>query len=109
MNWLKWSLAGNPLGGDGAASLALQARYLRRRIEWHLLANHLFVNAKALIYCGLCFSGAEADEWLGTGLRILKRQVPEQILADGGHFERSPMYPPTIPASGSASQPTVSR
>ena len=26
------------------------------------------------------------------GLGILERELPEQILADGGHFERSPMY-----------------
>ena len=27
-----------------------------------------------------------------AGARILLRELPEQVLADGGHFERSPMY-----------------
>lgn len=38
------------------------------------------------------FSGEEAERWLQRGIRILQREIPEQILSDGGHFERSPMY-----------------
>ena len=34
----------------------------------------------------------EGDRWLSTGLQIYREQLPEQILADGGHFELSPMY-----------------
>ena len=92
VNWLKWVLSGHRLAPHGALSLALQARWLQRRIEWHLLGNHLFVNAKALVYAGLCCQGVEADAWLGKGLGILRRQLAEQVLADGGHCERSPMY-----------------
>ncbi len=92
VNWLKWALAGNRLEPAWAQSLALQARWLRRRLEWHLLGNHLFVNAKALVFAGLCFRGAEADEWLRRGLGILARELPEQVLPDGGQFERSPLY-----------------
>jgi uncharacterized heparinase superfamily protein len=61
-------------------------------MEWHLLGNHLFVNAKALVFAGLWFDGVEAEQWLAIGLRILECEMPEQILADGGQFERSPMY-----------------
>jgi uncharacterized heparinase superfamily protein len=85
------------LGGQAATpawlhSLAIQARWLTRRLEWHLLGNHLFVNAKALVFAGLLFDGVEAEGWLAEGLRILERELPEQILADGAQFERSPMY-----------------
>ncbi len=73
-------------------SLAVQVRFLRKRLEVHLLGNHLFANAKALVFAGLYFSGDEAEEWLQKGLSILEREVPEQVLGDGGHFERSPMY-----------------
>ena len=41
---------------------------------------------------GLYFDGAEALAWLARGLAILERELPEQILVDGGQFERSPMY-----------------
>lgn len=92
VNWIKWALAGNELPTEAVHSLAVQARYLRRRLEYHLLGNHLFVNGKALIFAGLFFSGEQADEWLCRGLKILAEEIPEQILADGGHFERSPMY-----------------
>ena len=92
VNWIKWVLAGNALASDQRESLAVQARYLRQRLEWHLLGNHLFANAKALVFAGLFFKGSEAEEWLHKGLSILKQEVSEQILSDGGHFERSPMY-----------------
>src|SRR5690606_37317091 len=73
-------------------SLAVQVRWLRRCLEIHLLGNHLIANAKALVFAGLYFSGPEAHRWLATGLRILEREIAEQILPDGGQFERSTMY-----------------
>jgi uncharacterized heparinase superfamily protein len=91
VNWIKWMLGG---GGDAPfrASLAQQARHLRRRLEYHLLANHLLANAKALTFAGVFFAGTEAERWRRTGLEILQREIPEQVLNDGAHFERSPMY-----------------
>ncbi|KTD04506.1 Heparin-sulfate lyase precursor [Legionella geestiana] len=73
-------------------NLALQVRVLSQRLEYHLLANHLFANAKALVFAGAYLKGAEAERWLQKGLSLLAREIPEQFLADGGHFERSPMY-----------------
>jgi uncharacterized heparinase superfamily protein len=70
----------------------VQARYLAPRVEWHLLGNHVFANAKALVFAGCFFEGAEAEAWLNKGLAILREQLAEQVLPDGGHFERSPMY-----------------
>lgn len=92
VNWIKWALAGNALPEACLHSLAVQVRWLTRRLEIHLLGNHLFANAKALVFAGLFFDGPEAARWLDEGMRILGREVPEQILADGGHFERSTMY-----------------
>ncbi|MBN1578446.1 MAG: alginate lyase family protein [Chitinispirillaceae bacterium] len=92
VNWTKRHLNGNPLPPKALNSLAVQARFLRRRVEYHLMANHLVANAKALVFAGLFYRGKEAEEWLKKGLSILKKELPEQILADGGHFERSPMY-----------------
>ena len=70
----------------------MQVRWLAQRLEWHLLGNHLFANAKALVFAGLLFDGAEADRWLTKGLSIVHRELPEQVLPDGGNFELSPMY-----------------
>lgn len=91
-NWCKWALAGNGLPPQAVQSLAVQARWLTRRLEWHLLGNHLFVNAKALVFAGCFFDGPEADGWRAIGVRILREQIREQVLPDGGQFERSPMY-----------------
>jgi len=92
VNWIKWAWRGNTLPQSCLNSLAVQARWLSRRLEVHLLGNHLLANAKALVFAGMFFEGAEASAWLERGLRILAAQVPEQILPDGGQFERSPMY-----------------
>lgn len=92
VNWIKWASMGHALPPACVQSLAVQVRWLRQCLEIHLLGNHLFANAKALVFAGLYFSGPEARRWLETGLRILERQIPEQILADGGQFERSTMY-----------------
>ena len=96
VNWIKWLLTGNNPDAAMLQSLAVQARWLARRIEWHLFANHLLANAKALVFAGHFFAGREAAAWLQRGLTILDDQLPVQILADGGHFERSPMYHATI-------------
>jgi len=92
VNWVKWVLAGNDLTTKAVESLAVQMRLLEKRIEYHLLGNHLLANAKALVFAGLFFRGEEATRWLKKGIQIFLSQLPEQVLPDGGHFERSPMY-----------------
>lgn len=74
------------------ASVQPQADWLARHLEWHLLGNHLLENAAALAFCGACFAGERAASWRRTGNRLLARELEEQVLPDGGHFERSPMY-----------------
>ena len=73
-------------------SIWLQAEWLRAHLEWHLLGNHLLENGVALAYCGSAFAGPAAAAWRRAGMALLRRELPEQILPDGGHFERSPMY-----------------
>lgn len=96
VNWVKWFKQGQSPEPLWLESLALQTKLLSQTLEHHLLGNHLFANAKALLFAGLYFEGHEADTWLNTALEILDREIPEQILADGGNFELSPMYHATI-------------
>jgi uncharacterized heparinase superfamily protein len=91
-NCVKWALAGGELGPELEQNLALQAELLSRRIEHHLQGNHLLANAKGLAFAGLFFAGDAAQRWLRTARALLERELDEQILADGGHCERSPMY-----------------
>lgn len=94
VNWIKF-LSLHTFGEnlDGIhASLFLQCRFLFGHLEYHLLGNHLFKNGVALLYGGAYFQGAEAALWLQKGRTILEAEIQEQVLNDGGHFERSPMY-----------------
>lgn len=93
-NWIRYFLQLAPHTPDPAwlRSLWLQCSWLSRNIEYHLLANHLFKNAKALVFAGAYFEGDSAAAWLKTGSAILVRELDEQFLSDGGHYERSPMY-----------------
>jgi uncharacterized heparinase superfamily protein len=92
VNWVKWLMTGNAATVGMVQSLATQVRWLFQRLEWYLMGNHLFANAKALVFAGLFFEGAEAASWRAKGLKIIDRELQEQVLADGGNFERSPMY-----------------
>lgn len=70
-------------------SLYQQYRYLICTQELALLANHYFENLKAIVIASLLFKEAEVyHKYFG----LLLRQVDEQILSDGFHFERSFMY-----------------
>jgi uncharacterized heparinase superfamily protein len=69
-----------------------QAAYLHRHLEWDLRGNHLLRDAAGLAWAGRFFAGAEAEQWLRTATALAADQVDEQVLADGGQFERSPMY-----------------
>ena len=91
-NWIKAGSNNRSLSQTMISSLAVQTRWLKMRLETHLLGNHLLANAKALVHAGCFFGGKEGNSWLCTGLRLWAQQVSEQILADGAHFELSPMY-----------------
>lgn len=92
VNWIKWHLGGNSLEENAIHSLLLQVRFLVKNVETHLLGNHLFSNAKALIFAGIFFSHKESENWYQNGLKILMNELSEQILDDGGSFELSTMY-----------------
>ncbi len=92
VNWIKWALSGQQPSAAMLASLAVQARWLSAHVERRLLGNHLLANAKGLVFAGVFFDGTEASGWLASGFAIYRHELDEQILADGGHCERSPMY-----------------
>jgi uncharacterized heparinase superfamily protein len=96
VNWIKWFLfnlnSNNCVTQIWLDSLVIQTRFLSQNLEYHLLGNHLFANAKALVFAGLFFKGKEAEYWYQLGISIINRELSEQVLSDGGNFELSPMY-----------------
>jgi hypothetical protein len=69
----------------------LMAQYVRLidNLEYHLMGNHLLENAFSLIFGAYYFRNEALFKIANT---ILKTELSEQFLDDGGHFERSPMY-----------------
>jgi uncharacterized heparinase superfamily protein len=73
-------------------SFVRQAQSLSRHIEWDLRGNHLLRDASGLAIAARTVRHGEARRWMRLAKRIADAQSAEQILPDGGHFERSPMY-----------------
>jgi len=65
-----------------------QARHLARVLPGGLSGAALLAAIKGLIYAGLGLTGA--TKLLKIGLKQLSQALPGQLLADGGHVERSP-------------------
>lgn len=88
-NWCRAGLTASDL----LESLYQQAAYLSRTVETHIYGNHLLENARALVLAGSYLQGqGEAAQWRAQGLSIYRAELDEQILPDGFHFERSPLY-----------------
>jgi hypothetical protein len=72
-----------------ADSLWRQLAYLSRNVEDDVLGNHVIRNARALVLGGAAFGEERLQR---AGLALLERELPQQVLPDGGHYERSPVY-----------------
>jgi hypothetical protein len=72
-----------------SASLWRQLRRLEANVEDDILGNHVIRNACALVVGGASFAEPRLTR---RGVDLLRRELPEQVLADGGHYERSPVY-----------------
>ncbi|MEE4185769.1 MAG: alginate lyase family protein, partial [Gammaproteobacteria bacterium] len=93
VNWIKYFVVRpGEVPPHWQHSLINQLHWLTHNLEHHILANHLLKNAKALLLGGLWFAGANGKRFLRLGEHYFIRELREQILPDGGHFERSPMY-----------------
>lgn len=70
-------------------SLYSQIKLLEKKLEYHLLGNHLLEDAYALYIVGSYFNDKAL---LKKAKKMLLTQLGEQILPDGAHYEQSPMY-----------------
>ncbi len=87
----RWASA-QALDREIRETLWAQAHYLHRHLEWDLRANHLLRDAIGLAWAGRFFDEPAARRWLDAADELGLAQAEEQVLADGAHFERSPMY-----------------
>lgn len=77
-------------------SIADQAGYLFDDLEMDVRGNHLIKNLKAMVFVSVAFRFAKSEQFLKRALTLLKIETAEQILPDGGHFERNPGYHLTV-------------
>ena len=73
-------------------SLWQQLRWLETHPEYCHGGNHWLENLTALALGGLQFVGAEAQAMHSRAMRLLQKELSCQVLADGGHEERSASY-----------------
>lgn len=69
-------------------SLARQTTHLSRVVPGPLQGSALLSAVRGLAFGGLCLPGC--DKALGQALKLLERELPAQVLPDGGHVERNP-------------------
>ena len=99
VNWLHAAtafdlqlMADEPFRQRLLSSIYGQAQVLFSDLELDVRGNHLVKNLRALLFVSLIFKGPEPQRWFQQALRLLEQELAEQILSDGGHFERSPGY-----------------
>ncbi|HLL96716.1 MAG TPA: alginate lyase family protein [Spirosoma sp.] len=89
INWIQF-LSRNQFQDDTINQhLYAQSDLLRRRLEYHIAGNHLLENGFALLMAALYF---RQTAWLGQAAKLVRAELTTQLLTDGGHDERSPMY-----------------
>ena len=73
-------------------SLWQQLRWLASHPECCHGGNHWLENLTALALGGLQFAGPDAEKMHRRAMRLLQKELSSQVLADGGHEERSASY-----------------
>ena len=94
INWIKFiSKYGEEIPSDKLErwnnSLYSQYKLLEKKLEYHLLGNHLLEDAYSLFIASIYFSD---EKMYLKSSKLLRNELNEQILADGAHYEQSPMY-----------------
>lgn len=92
VNLIKWISSSQCKEHEALALLSSDYAHLISSIEYHLLANHLLANLKALIFFEVFFPNKHSTQRLKIWKKEYLHQLKEQILEDGGHYELSPMY-----------------
>ena len=98
INWIKFLSKSNVIGSaakqtadNSSINASLYAHYhiLLNSLEYHLLGNHLLEDGFSLIFSAFYFKN---KTFYKKAKEIIETELTEQILADGAHFELSPMY-----------------
>lgn len=89
INWIRFLSEHGIKESKVDAVLMNDLHRLSHTLEFHLLGNHLLENGFSLLMGGVYFNNTA---YTNKAVSILSKQLEEQILQDGMHFERSVMY-----------------
>lgn len=89
INWIKFMARFEEFPDDITRSVYSHFVLLTRNIEYHLMGNHVLENGFSMLFGAVLFGDGKLKDHAQA---ILKEELDEQILNDGAHFERSPMY-----------------
>ena len=89
INWIKFLAKNKVSDQEIDQTLYNHFQILSHNLEYHLLGNHLLENGFSLLFGSYYF---KEEFFYKKAVEILKSELEEQILNDGGHFELSPMY-----------------
>ena len=66
--------------------------YLKRSLEYDIGANHLLSNYRALVFGSFFLLSGKRTKNIKKYVSLFFSELEKQVLPDGGHYERSPMY-----------------
>ena len=90
INWIKFfGRYPETMTKERVDSLYSQYKLLQKKLEYHLLGNHLLEDFYSLFIMSLFFGDTKYHQWV---TRKLIDELEEEVLKDGGHFEQSVMY-----------------
>lgn len=90
INWIKFFLRFPDVAtAQREDALYSQLKLLEKKLEYHLLGNHLLEDGYALYIGGVYFND---NAMLQRAEKLVNQQLKEQVLSDGMHYEQSPMY-----------------
>lgn len=89
INWIRFISKYQIADSRITDSLFEQTDILSKKIEYHIMGNHILENAFSLYMAGVFFKDTKL---ICKGRSLIIRQLNEQIMNDGAHFEQSAMY-----------------
>ena len=89
INWIIYYSKSGYTSDNFEKTLKYQIHFLEKNLEYQILANHLLENYFALFVCAYALKNEKLTQ--KSFLRIVK-ELKEQVLNDGCHYEGSPMY-----------------
>ena len=97
VSWLRILAWAGPLLEDRdrlfiERGIATHTLHLSRSLEWHIDGNHLLRDTWALALGAAVLEGPWAERLQRESVDLFEATLAEQVLPDGWHEERTPMY-----------------